>query len=152
MMTDQPSTTGSGVRSQPLAPGSATDAADDKSLGELVSDLATELSTHVQTHLDLARAEIREDVRTATKVGVLASGAGVAAFVAVLLLSLAAAWGLAEVIAPGWAFLVVGAVWAAAAGALALLGKQRADALEPGPRQTVEEIKEDKRLATAPST
>ncbi|MDY7100719.1 MAG: phage holin family protein [Actinomycetota bacterium] len=140
------------ARGQP-APSPATSgvSAGERSVGELVSDLGSELSTHVQTHLALARAEIREDVRTATRAGLLASGAGLAAFVAVLLLSAAAAWALAEVMATGLAFLIVGGAWAVVAAALALLGKQRADALDPGPHQTVEEIKEDKRWATAPS-
>lgn len=124
------------------------EAESEKSLTELIGDLGTELSTHFQTHLELARTEIRNDVRAAATAGLMASAAGVAAALAALLLSFAAAWGLAEVMAPGWAFLIVGGVWTLAAGALALAGKQRAEQLEPGPRETINEIKEDKRWIT----
>ena len=61
---------------------------------------------------------------------------------AVLLLPFAAAWGLAEVVPEGVAFLIVGVVWAAVAAALLVTGRQRlAEARIP--EQTVQEVKED---------
>ena len=116
----------------------------DKSLGDLIGDLTSEFSSLVSTHVDLAKAEIKQDVRDAGKAGGLFGAAGVAALLALILLSSAAAWGLAEVMAAGWAFLIVGALWALVAALLAFGGKKQIDDMDPGPQQTLEELKEDK--------
>jgi uncharacterized membrane protein YqjE len=120
----------------------------EKTLGDLVSDLTTEFSALVEDHVDLAKAEIRQDIRDASKAGGMFGGAGVSALLALLLLSMAAAWGLAEVIEPGWAFLVVGGLWAVVAAVLALSGRKQVERMEPGPRRTMEEIQEDRRWLT----
>ena len=70
--------------------------------------------------------------------------AAVSALLALIMLSAAAAWGLAEVMAPGWAFLIVGAIWAVVAGFSALMGRKTVAEMEPGPARRCEEIKEDK--------
>ena len=116
----------------------------DKSLGDLIGDLTSEFSSLVSTHVDLAKAEIKQDVRDAGKAGGMFGAAGVAALLALILLSSAAAWGLAEVMAAGWAFLIVGALWALVAAMLAFGGKKQIDDMDPGPQQTLEELKEDK--------
>ena len=124
-------------------PSSATEPVDpDKSLNELLSELTHDFSELVTTHVELAKVEIKEEVKKAGKGAGLLSGAAVAALMAVLLLSFAAAWGLAEIVPEGVAFLIVGLVWAAAGAVLALQGKQRL-AEAKGPEQTVEEVKED---------
>ena len=96
----------------------------------------------VTTHIELAKVEIKEEVTKAGKGAGLLGGGAFAGVMAVLLLSIAAAWGLAEVVPEGVAFLIVGVVWAAVAAALAVTGRQRlAEARMP--EQTVEEVKED---------
>jgi uncharacterized membrane protein YqjE len=115
----------------------------EKSLGDLVGELTSEFSELVSSHVALAKAEIRQDAKDAGKAGGMLGGAGMAALVALLMLSAAAAWGLAEVMEPGWAFLIVGAVWSIVAAALALAGKRKLDDMNPGPNKTMEEIKED---------
>jgi uncharacterized membrane protein YqjE len=115
----------------------------EKSLGDLVSELTAEFSQLVSSHVALAKAEMKQDVREAGKAGGMLGGAGMAALIALLMLSAAAAWGLAEVMEPGWAFLIVGVVWALVAAVLALTGKKELDHMNPGPQQTMEEIKED---------
>ncbi len=115
----------------------------DKSLGDLVSELTSEFSDLVTSHVALAKAEIKQDARDAGKAGGMFGGAGMAALIALLMLSAAAAWGLAEVMEPGWAFLIVGVLWAIVAAILALSGKKELDHMDPGPRKTMEEIKED---------
>jgi len=74
--------------------------------------------------------------------------AAVAAIVALVTLSLAAGWGLAEEMAPGWAFLIVGGAWALVAAVLGMAGKRRIDQMDPGPRATIDELKEDQRWLT----
>lgn len=116
----------------------------DKSLGDLIARLTTDMGDLVTAHIDLAKTEIKEEVADAGKsAGMLGAGA-IAGLVAVFMLSAAAAWGLAEIIATGFAFLIVGVVWAAIAAALAMTGKNKFENLDPVPRQTQEELQEDK--------
>ena len=70
-------------------------------------------------------------------------GAGTfVAYLAVLFLSLAAAWGLAEIVPEGVAFLIVGAVYAVVAAFLLITGRQRMREVRPVP-ETTETLKED---------
>ena len=59
------------------------------------------------------------------------------------MLSFAAAWGLAETMDAGWAFLIVGVVYAIAAVALVQQGRARFKDATPVAEQTVESLKED---------
>jgi len=116
--------------------------AAEKDLSELVGELTSDIGNLVSTHIELAKVEIKEEVKKAGLGAGLLSGAGVAALFALLLLSFALAWGLAEVMDAGWAFLLVGVVWAAAAAVMALMGKDRISRVN-GPEQTIDEVKED---------
>jgi uncharacterized membrane protein YqjE len=117
----------------------------DKSLGELVGELTGELSTLLSTHVQLAKVELADEARTAARASAMLAAAVVAALLALAMLSAALGWGLSEAMAPGWAFLIVGLLWVAIAGGLALVGKQRIERLERPLPETMDEIKEDKR-------
>lgn len=116
----------------------------EKSLGDLVGELTSEFSALVSSHIDLAKAEIKQDVREAGKAGGMLGAAGVAALLALIAATLAAGWGLAEITAPGWAFLIVAAVWGIVAAVLAFSGKKKIDDMQPGPQETMEEVRKDK--------
>jgi uncharacterized membrane protein YqjE len=124
-------------------PPSATEPiAPEKSLNELISELTTDFSNLVSTHVELAKVEIKEEVKKAGMGAGLLSGAAVAALMTLLLLSFAAAWGLSEIVPEGVAFLIVGLVWAVVAGVMAVVGRQRL-AQTKGPEKSVQEVKED---------
>lgn len=114
----------------------------DRSLGELFSTLSSEVSGLVNDHVELAKLEVREEIRNATRAAGMFGGAAIAGLFALLLLSFAAAWGLAEVMPEGVAFLIVGLVWAIAAGILALVGRAKAKDVGP-PDETIDVVKED---------
>jgi hypothetical protein len=76
-------------------------------------------------------------------------GGAVAALLALILLTSAAAWGLAEVVDAGWAFLIVGVVIGAVAAVLAMNGRRKLAEVRPVPDQTVDTLKEDARWARA---
>jgi uncharacterized membrane protein YqjE len=122
---------------------------EDRSLGELFSNLTHDLSDLMRSEMELARVEIKEEAAKAGKAAGMLGGGAVAAYLALTLLAFAAAWGLAEVVDAGWAFLIVGVVVGAIAAVLALQGKKRLDAVEPMPEQTMETLKEDARWARA---
>ena len=115
----------------------------DQSIGELLGELSSEATAFISAQIELAKVELREDAQQAARAGGMFGGAAIAAFLAILLLSFAAAWGLAEVVAPGVAFLLVGLVWVSAAAVLALLGRERAKALKEPVPNTIETLKED---------
>lgn len=116
-----------------------------KSLGQLVGDLTAEFSTLVSTHLELAKAELRQDAKQAGRASVMLAAGAVGALLAIAMLSAALGWALSETMAPGWAFLIVGLLWAVVAGALVLAGKKRVAQMDRALDDTMHEIKEDQR-------
>jgi uncharacterized membrane protein YqjE len=124
----------------------------DRSLGELLSRLSTDFGELVSTQVELAKVEIKEEVSRAAKGTGLLGGGAVAAHMALLLLSFAAAWGLAEVMAAGLAFLIMGVIWAIAAAVLAMQGRKKLRTATPVIPQTKEELKEDVEWAKQQTT
>jgi len=115
----------------------------DKSLGELFSQLSHDFSELVSTQVELAKTEIKEEVTRAGKGLGMLGGAAFAGYLAIVLLSFGAAWGLDAVMPTGWAFLIVGALWAIVAGVLFLTGRDRLRAVNPLPPQIKQSLKED---------
>jgi len=115
----------------------------DASLGELFSRLTADLSKLVRDEVELAKVEINQTVQSAKTAGISMGAAGLLGLMAFVLLSFAAAWGLAEVVPAGVAFLIVGGAYGLVALALVALGRQRLKTAKPVPEQTVETLKED---------
>lgn len=122
--------------------------APEPTLGELVSGMTADVGTLVRKELELAKAEVREEVRTSSRAAGLLGAAGVTAHLALLFASLALAWGLTEVMPEGFAFLVVGVLYAVVAAVLAAQGKKRMREVRP-PEKTIETVKEDVAWARA---
>jgi uncharacterized membrane protein YqjE len=114
----------------------------DASLGELFGRLSRDFSSLVSTQIELAKVEVKEEMATAGKgAGILGAGA-FCAYLAVVLLSFAAAWGLSEIVPEGVAFLIVGLVYAIAAAVLLPKGKDKLSSVQV-PEKTAESVKED---------
>jgi hypothetical protein len=120
-----------------------TDAPSDASLGGLVGQLTTDLGALLRDEVQLAKVELKEDATRAAKVGGMFGAAGFAGYVTILILSFAAAWGLAEVVPIGVAFLIVGVAWGAVAAVLFLVGRARMQDLDMRPEQTIETMQEN---------
>jgi hypothetical protein len=118
-------------------------ATDDRSIGKLVGEAASEFSGLVRKEIELAKLEVREEVAIATASGKFFGIGALCAYLAVFMLSFAAAWGLAEVMAAGWAFLIVGVVYAAVAAVTFMAGRQRMRDFQAVPEETVDTLKED---------
>jgi hypothetical protein len=121
----------------------STDAPSDASLGVLVGQLTTDLGALLRDEVQLAKVELKEDATRAAKAGGMLGAAGFAGYVAILLLSFAAAWGLAEVVPVGVAFLIVGIVWGAVGAVLFAAGRARVRDLDMKPEQTIETMQEN---------
>jgi uncharacterized membrane protein YqjE len=115
----------------------------DKSVGELFSELTGDLGTLLRQEVELAKVEINETVENVKTAGVSIGAAGFLGIMAFVMLSFAAAWGLAEVVATGAAFLIVGGAYGLLALVLIALGRQRLKNAKPVPERTVETLKED---------
>jgi uncharacterized membrane protein YqjE len=116
---------------------------DDRSLGELLKELTNEIQRLLRAEVELAKVETREEIdhaKDVAKNGAMAAGA---AFFAVLLLSFAAAWGLAEVMPIGVAFLIIGVIYAVVAAIAGLAARDRARRMSVVPTQTIETLQED---------
>ena len=114
----------------------------DRSLGELFGELSSEFSGLLNAHVELAKVELWDEATTAARAAGMFAGAGITALFALLLLSFAAAWGLAAVMPTGFAFLIVGLLWALAAAVLAFVARDRARKIG-APEATIDTLKED---------
>jgi hypothetical protein len=124
---------------------------DNRSVGELVSSVTSDVQTLFRQEVELAKAEIRQEAGTAGKAAGMFGGAGFAGYMVALFGSLAAVYGLANVMDAGWAALIVTAVWAVVGAVLYVMGRSRLRALSLMPEQTVETLKEDARWARHPT-
>ncbi|MFB8145522.1 phage holin family protein [Microbacterium sp. NPDC056003] len=111
------------------------------SLGELLGEVTRDLSTLMRQEVALAKAELKETATTMAKGAGLLGGAGYAAAMAVLFLSIAAWAGLANLIGGGWSGLVVAVVWAIIAAVLYSVGRKQMKQVKGAP-QTVETLEE----------
>jgi hypothetical protein len=115
----------------------------DASLGELFSDLTTDLSGLMHDEVELAKVELKQEIGKAGRAGGMFGGAALAGYMTIVLLSFAAAWGLAELMAVGWAFLIVAVLWGVAGAVLYLRARDQLRTVDLKPEQTIVTLKED---------
>lgn len=119
---------------EPLAP--------EKSLGELFGDLTSDLGLLFRQEVELAKTEARAEMKQMGRGAGMLAGAGLSAWMALLLLSLALAWLIDKSLDRGLSFAIVGVVWGVIAAVLAMRGKREASEVKPLPK-TVQTLKED---------
>lgn len=116
----------------------------ERPIGDLLKQLSQETTTLVRQELELAKAEMAEKGKKAGKGAGMFGGAGVVGFLALGALTAALILALDTGMKAWLAALIVGLVYAAIAGVLALTGKKEVQqATPPVPEQTVESVKED---------
>ncbi|GGS30029.1 MULTISPECIES: phage holin family protein [Actinokineospora] len=125
---------------------------EEPSLGELVSEITDDLGRLLRQEVALARAELKGEAAKAGKAAGMLGGAGFAGGMVALLLSLAAAYGLGNVMDLGWATLLVAAVWAVIGAVLYFRGRAAMRSVSPKPEQTLQTLKEDAQWARHPTT
>ena len=120
----------------------------DASLGELFSEMTSDLSELFRKEVQLAKVEAREEVGRAGKGAAMLGAAGLAGWLALVMLSIALAWLLDQAMNTALAFAIVGVLWAVAAAVLVSVGRRRLKTVEALP-QTQETLKEDVAWAKA---
>ena len=112
------------------------------SVGELMGEVTRDLSTLMRQELDLAKAEVKQEVTKTGKAAGMLGAAGFAGYMVLLFASIAAWWGLANVMDQGWAALIVTGIWAVIGAVLFAVGRRQLREVNPKPEQTVETVKE----------
>ena len=113
------------------------------SVGELVGKVTTDLSTLMRQEFALAKAELSEEAKKASKGAVSLGAAGYLGYLASLFASLTIMF-LLDLVMPLWAAaLIVTAVYGLIAFVLFTKGKKQMKTVDPTPRQTVETLKEE---------
>jgi uncharacterized membrane protein YqjE len=116
---------------------------EDKSLGELVALASSNVSDLVRAEMDLAKLELKGDAKKAALGSVMFAVAGLIAGLIVILLSIAAAYGLVAQGIWHWAaFLIVAGVYLLLALVLIGIGYLRMKKIE-GAKRTRKTLKDD---------
>ncbi|WP_440710630.1 phage holin family protein [Herbiconiux sp. YIM B11900] len=110
------------------------------SLGDLLGEVTKDLSTLMRQELELAKAELKQSATRAGKGAGMLGGAGYAASMTILFLSIALWWALGTLIGGGWSGLVVAVIWAIVALILFLVGRTKLKEVNGAPK-TVESLK-----------
>jgi uncharacterized membrane protein YqjE len=130
-----------------LVRSSAAAQADKESLGELFAAASKDFSELVRKEVELAKVELKEEAVATGRAGALLGAGGLIGYQAFLVLLLAIAWLLAEVM-PTWAGLLIVAVLAGAGAAVLLMsGKKKLQDLTPPIPNTIETLQEDAQWA-----
>ncbi|HVX07719.1 phage holin family protein [Humibacter sp.] len=115
--------------------------AANSSLGELLGEVSRDMSTLIRQEMELAKAELRQSAKRATKGAGFMGAAGYAALMAVFFLSVALWWVLGYLVGNAWSALIVAVIWAVIALILYLVGRKQLAQVKGAP-QTAETIKE----------
>ena len=131
---------------------SQNDEAAERTLGQLVADATRDISSIVHSEVALAKAEIAADAKKAGAGAGMFVTAGVLAFLALILLLIAAAYGLVAAGLPPWAaFLIVAVVLLVIGAILVLAGKHSFDNLKGKPERAIKST-QDTIAAVRPSS
>ena len=112
----------------------------EASLGELFGELGSDLSQLLRKEVELAKVEAREEAHRLTKAATFGAIAGVAALLALVILSMALAWWIDEGLNTAVAFAIVGALWTVIAAVTASVARTAVSRIRPLP-DTADAIK-----------
>ena len=112
--------------------------ATERTLGQLVADATHDISSIMRSEIALAKAEIGADAKKAGAGAAMFAVAGLFAFLALILLLIAAAYGLvAAGLAPWLSFLIVAGVLLVVGALLAIVGKRAVAKINGKPTRTI---------------
>jgi hypothetical protein len=114
----------------------------EPTIGQLVANASRDLSSLVRSEIELAKSELKTSAKAAGTGGGLFGAAAFLGLLAIILLSIAAAYGLSALgLHPALAFLIVAFVYLLVAAVLVLIGKRLLGRAKP-PQRAIETSKE----------
>ena len=124
----------------------------EETLGMLFANASRDLSTLVHSEIELAKAEIRVDVKNAAKGGAMFGAAGFLGLLSLVLLSITIALFIAWLGLDAWlAFLIVTVFYLLVAGVRALVGKKAVSKVGP-PERTMRTSKDTVAFLKSPTS
>ena len=112
--------------------------ATERTLGQLVADATHDISSIMRSEIALAKAEIGADAKKAGAGAAMFAVAGLFAFLALILLLIAAAYGLvAAGLAPWLSFLIVAGALLVVGAILAIVGKRAVTKINGKPKRAI---------------
>lgn len=108
----------------------------ERSLGELFSELGSNLSHLLRKEIELAKVEARAEAHRVTRAAAFAVIAGVAALLAMVILSMALAWWIDQGLNTAVAFAIVGVVWLVVAAIGLTVARSEFRRVQPLPETT----------------
>ena len=122
----------------------------EETLGALFATASRDLSALVRSEIELAKTELRQEVKNGATGGAMFGAAGFLSLLAVILLSIAFAEGLIELgVVPWLAFLIVTVFYLLVAGVLVLVGKRAVSKVGP-PERTIRTSKDTAAFLKSP--
>ena len=122
------------------------------SIGELLGNISNDLSQLFRQEVELAKAELKQEASKAGKAAGMLGVAGFAGYLAVVLLSFALVFALANVMDAGWAALIVAVLWGIVGAILYSSGRKKLKTVDPVPHRTVDTLKEDAQWLKNPTS
>jgi hypothetical protein len=120
----------------------AQERAQERTLGQLVAEATQDVTEIMRGEIALAKAELKVDIKNGAIGGGLFGAAGYLGFLASILLTIAAAYGLvAAGLRPWLAFLVLAVALLLIAALLALIGRSRISKVGP-PQRAIRSARE----------
>jgi hypothetical protein len=111
-------------------------------ISRLISDISRDLKALMQQEAELAKAEIKNEVSKVGKGAGMLGGAGLAALMAVVFLSTALWWALANIMDQSWAALIVAVIWIAIGAVLFVVGRGALRSINLKPERTLNSMKQ----------
>ena len=122
----------------------------DETLGTLFATASRDLSALVRSEIELAKTELRQEVKNGATGGAMFGAAAFLSLLAVVLLSIALAQGLIELgVVPWLAYLIITVFYLLVAGVLVLVGKRAMSRVGP-PERTIRTSKETAAFLKSP--
>lgn len=122
---------------------------EEPTVGQLVASVTRDMSSLVRSEMELAKAELRAEAQSAARGGAMLGVAGFLVVLGVILLSIAAAYGLVALgLHPALAFVIVAVVYLLVAAVLAPIGIKALKSIKP-PERTIRAAKETAALVTS---
>lgn len=120
-------------------------------MSALLSDVTSDVQLLFRQEAELAKAEVRQEATKAGKAAGMFGGAGLAAHLVLVFLSLTVVFALGNPLGLAWAALIVTAAWSIVAATLYLRGRSQLRTVSAKPEQTIESMKEDAQWARHPT-
>ena len=120
---------------------------DTRSVQAVWAEMSNDMSRLVRQEVELAKVEATEKLAHAAKAGAMFSGMALTGFLALQVLSVAAALALALVMPTVLGFAIVGAVYLVATALLFLTGRRKLKDFSASPMRAPQMLKDDMRSA-----